>query len=55
MLTMLLLLHHFKHLTPIERPLGLTFMLTKLFGFEDLMIVVAKKWREGGIMGVNCK
>ncbi len=45
--TMLLLLHDSKHLTPTQRPLGSTSMLTKLVGFEDSMIVVAKKWWGG--------
>jgi hypothetical protein len=48
--TMLLLLHHSKHLTPTQKPLGSTFMLTKLFRFEDSMIVVEEMvgWGDNG-------
>ncbi len=39
--TMLLLLHPTKCPTPTQRSLGLTSMLTNVFGVEDLIRVVA--------------
>jgi hypothetical protein len=40
---MLLLLHLAKHLAPTQRPLGLPYIVTKVFGVEDSMIIVTKK------------
>ncbi len=46
LLTMLLLLHLVKCPTPTQRPLGSTSILTKVFGVENSMIVITKKWGE---------
>jgi hypothetical protein len=46
LLTMLLLLHLVKCPRPTQRPLGSTSILTKVFGIENSMIVITKKWGE---------
>jgi hypothetical protein len=40
---MLVLLHLAKHLTPTQRPLGSTYIISKVFEVEDSVITIAKK------------
>ncbi len=44
--TMLLLLHLVKCPTPTQRPLDSTFIQTKMFGVENFVIIITKKWGE---------
>jgi hypothetical protein len=55
LLIMLILLQLATHLAPTQRPLGSTYIITKVFEVEDSMITIAKKNKGGEIVKVNYK